>query len=134
MYLYSRSYSSIIYVSYSNKAYFFPDKPRNVSKSSVECESNSKIQLRCSDLHLPDSFEFDGWIHHFNGVLLRHVVGLSTQKGSSIDIPFCTYEDIGNYTCTVTDKRHNNTVFNSTTYLYVPGMYIFRLYYPTEVY
>ncbi|CAC5388702.1 TTN [Mytilus coruscus] len=101
--------------------HIFPYKGHNVSHGNEVCESNSEIKLTCQDENLRDVFHFGKWIHHYNNVEIRQLDGFSEGKQTSIPIPFCTYEDIGNYTCTVTDSRKNITVFNSTTFLSVPG-------------
>ncbi|XP_052062615.1 uncharacterized protein LOC127702452 [Mytilus californianus] len=98
-----------------------PYKGHNVSYEKDVCESNSEIKLVCQDENLPDVFHFGKWIHHYNDVEIGQRDGFSSRKQTSIQIPFCTYEDIGNYTCTVTDSRKNTTVFNSTVFLNVPG-------------
>ncbi|CAC5361448.1 unnamed protein product [Mytilus coruscus] len=97
-----------------------PYKGHNVSQEKDVCESNSEIKLTCQDENLPDVFHFGKWIHHYNDVKIHQFDGFSSRKQTSIQIPFCTYEDIGNYTCTVTDSRKNTTVFNSTVFLNVP--------------
>ncbi|CAG2228609.1 TTN [Mytilus edulis] len=83
--------------------HIFPYKGYNVSHRKEVCESNSEIKLTCQDNNLPDVFHFGKW------------------KKTFIQIPFCTYEDVGNYTCSITDTRKNTTVFYSTTFLSVPG-------------
>ncbi|XP_076111767.1 uncharacterized protein LOC143080009 [Mytilus galloprovincialis] len=98
-----------------------PYKRHNVSHSKNVCESNSEIKLTCEDDNLPDVFHFGKWIHHYNDVEISQLDGVSSGKQTSIHIPFCTYEDIGNYSCIVTDSRKNTTVFNSTVFLSVPG-------------
>ncbi|XP_052062611.1 uncharacterized protein LOC127702451 isoform X2 [Mytilus californianus] len=101
--------------------HIFPYKGHNVSHGKDVCESNSEIKLTCQEENLPDLFHFGKWIHHYNDVEIRQMDGFSSGKQTFIQIPFCTYEDIGNYTCTVTDSRKNTTVLNSTTFLSVPG-------------
>lgn len=85
------------------------------------CESNSKITLKCTDEQLPESFVFGKWIHLFDGFFIRELHGIDTKESSILEIQFCTFEDIGNYTCTITDKRKNKTIHRSAVYLSVPG-------------
>ncbi|XP_076111766.1 uncharacterized protein LOC143080008 [Mytilus galloprovincialis] len=101
--------------------HIFPYKGYNVSHRKEVCESNSEIKLTCHDDNLPDVFHFGKWFHHYNDVEICKLAGFSSGKHTFIQIPFCTYEDIGNYTCSITDTRKNTTVFYSTTFLSVPG-------------
>ncbi|VDI83052.1 Hypothetical predicted protein, partial [Mytilus galloprovincialis] len=100
--------------------HIFPYKGYNVSHRKEVCESNSEIKLTCQDDNLPDVFHFGKWFHHYNDVEICKLAGFSSGKQTFIQIPFCTYEDVGNYTCSITDTRKNTTVLYSTTFLSVP--------------
>lgn len=85
---------------------------------NVVCNTTQTVKLRCKIKNVEGPFPTFIWNHHLNGVRIRRLNGDDHKNLSILSIPYCSYQDVGDYTCTVACNGRNMT---STAYVIVQG-------------
>ncbi|CAC5364109.1 unnamed protein product [Mytilus coruscus] len=78
----------------------YEEQPVIELKDKEVCNESSNITLICSFVGKLEH-SFDRWTHTFQGRIIRYLDGIFTDKRSTINLHYCTIEDMGNYTCTI---------------------------------
>ncbi|VDI22788.1 Hypothetical predicted protein [Mytilus galloprovincialis] len=93
------------------------DFPTLIMNSSFHCKGPESVTLVCSLEGTPSEFEFIGWKHSFNGTFVRHLKGIKEGKFFFLLLNLCSYQDAGEYACSLWYKvlKETVTVHTSTT-------------------
>ncbi|XP_071156338.1 uncharacterized protein [Mytilus edulis] len=86
------------------------DFPTLSMNSSFRCKGPESVTLVCSLEGTPSEFEFIGWKHSFNGTFVRHLKGIKEGKFFFLLLNLCSYQDAGEYVCSLWYKVLNETV------------------------
>lgn len=90
----------------------------DVQPKNVVCTTTQTVKLRCKIKNVEDPLPTFIWNHYLNGVRIRILNGEDHKNGSVLSITYCSYQDLGDYTCTVASNGRNMT---STAYVIVQG-------------
>ncbi|CAC5400781.1 unnamed protein product [Mytilus coruscus] len=90
----------------------------DVQPKHVVCNTTQTVKLRCKIKNVESSFPTFIWNHYLNGVRIRRLNGDDHNNVSVLSITYCSYQDVGDYSCTVAYKGRNMT---STAYVIVQG-------------
>ncbi|XP_071172038.1 uncharacterized protein [Mytilus edulis] len=86
------------------------------------CNISETVALVCSASGELSMFGFERWIHSVDGKYIRSLHGIPGQNNSVLVIDDCTYEDDGDYTCSVWNKNGENILWaNKTSYMHFTG-------------
>ena len=87
----------------------------------MDCNVTFKVEIRCVlDFYggIPDL-----WIHSTGGQFIRSLEGTVYNNTNVLEIPFCSHQDIGDYTCGWKTDIPNLSHISKTTTLSVHGQY-----------
>ncbi|XP_052094659.1 uncharacterized protein LOC127730325 [Mytilus californianus] len=93
------------------------DFPTLIMNSSFLCKGPGSVTLVCSLEGTPAEFEFIDWKHSFNGTFVRYLKGINEGRFFFLLLNQCSYQDAGEYVCSVWYKvqKETVTVHKSTT-------------------
>ena len=90
----------------------------DVQPKSIVCKTTQTVKLRCKVKNVEDPLPKFIWNQYLNGVHIRRLHGEDHYHVSVLSIAYCSYQDLGNYSCTVACNGRNMT---STAYVIVQG-------------
>ncbi|CAG2217629.1 unnamed protein product [Mytilus edulis] len=90
----------------------------NVQPKSIVCTTTQTVKLRCKVKNVEDPLPKFIWNQYLNGVHIRRLHGEDHYHVSVLSIAYCSYQDLGNYSCTVACNGRNMT---SIAYVIVQG-------------
>lgn len=102
----------------------FVEAPIIHLQTQFVCNSSEPAVLSCNVSGELSTFGFSGWIHSFDGTLLRQLDGNISDHTSFLEIKNCSFEDRGDYLCSAWNEDSTGVFLqNATTSLIVAGIY-----------